>query len=123
MENKITQKGKEDMKKHTVTCHSCNSRHNKKPMIITKQNSLPAQAPHERYLVNNLSPLKSPKKKKNKTKNWIKCVMVASSKRVIADSSTRHLQYRRNNFNWIFGPPNEDFCFLIIQVITMIDDR
>jgi len=60
MENKITHKGKEDMKKHTVTCHSCNSRHNKKPMIITKQNSLPAQAPHERYLVNNLSLLKSP---------------------------------------------------------------
>ena len=53
-ENKIMQKSQKDT--ISATFHSCNSCHNKKSMIITKQNSLPAQAPHERYLINKLSP-------------------------------------------------------------------
>lgn len=37
------------------TCHTCNRRHNKKSIIIMKQKSFPAQAPHVRYLQNEVS--------------------------------------------------------------------
>lgn len=57
MQRKIMKQGKECMKKHMLlTCHNCSNRNNKKSITTTKQNSLPAQAPHERYLVNKLRP-------------------------------------------------------------------
>lgn len=46
--------GEKVIPKSHLTCHSSNRCHNKKPTIITKQKSLPAHDPHERYLKRKL---------------------------------------------------------------------